>query len=195
MNLSSRWCVTAAIALGALSCSDPVPPPAQGAFIVSLSSVSPPNGKQCPSGAASTFDVPPVLASGKPTEILSTNTYLHSAIDGEGDAKVSCSVHGSSSFTFSGRIAAQGKVLEISDGVLTNNMTGTARVMVANGALLSSALTSPAADCTIKVVTNSKGTQVKAGSLWAEFSCTSLEHQPADGCGAKGTFVLENCTE
>jgi hypothetical protein len=195
MNLSSRWCVTAAIALGALSCSDPVPPPAQGAFNVSLSSVSPPNGKACPSGAAVSFDVPSVYATGKLTEVLTTNTYLHSAIDGEGDAKVSCSVKGSSSFTFSGRIASQGRVLELSDGVLTNNMTGTARVMVTDSAKLSSALTSPAADCTIKVVSNSKGVQVKSGSLWAEFSCVSVEHQPADGCGAKGVFVLENCTE
>lgn len=193
MNLSSRWCVTAAIALGALSCSDPVAPPAQGAFNVSLSSVSPPNGKQCPSGAASSFDVPSLLSS-KPTEILTTNTYLHSVIDGD-NAKVSCSVKGSSSFTFSGRIDAQGRVLELSDGVLSNNMTGTARVMVVDSTKLSSALTSPAADCTIKVVSNSKGVQVKSGSLWAEFSCVSVEHQPADGCGAKGVFVLENCTE
>ncbi len=195
MNLSSRWCVTAAIALGALSCSDPVPPPAQGAFNVSLTAVSPPNGRQCPTGAATSFDVPSVLASGKPTEILTTNTYLHSAIDGEGDAKVSCSVKGSSSFTFSGRIASQGRVLELSDGVLSNNMSGTARVMVTDSSKLSNALTSPAADCTIKVVSNSKGVQVKAGSLWGEFSCVSVEVAPSFGCGAKGVFVLENCTE
>jgi hypothetical protein len=194
MNLSSRWCVTAAIALGALSCSDPVPPPAQGAFYVSLTSVSPPNGRQCPSGAATSFDVPPLLAT-KPTEILTTNTYLHSSIDGEGDAKVSCSVKGSSSYTFAGRIASQGRLLELSDGVLSNNMTGTARVMVTDSSKLSNALTSPAADCTIKVVTNSKGVQVKSGSLWAEFSCVSVEVAPSFGCGAKGVFVLENCSE
>jgi hypothetical protein len=131
----------------------------------------------------------------KPTEILTESTYLHSVVDGESDAKVSCSVKGSSSFTFSGRISSGGKVLELSDGTLSNNMTGTARVTIANGALLSSAMTSPAADCAIKVVTNSKGTQVKAGSIWATFRCVSVEHQPSDGCGATGTFVLENCTE
>ena len=82
MNLSPRWCVTALATLGALSCSDPVPPAAQGAFIVSLTSVSPANGKTCPSGAAFTYDVPSVLAS-KPTEQLTPNTYLHWTVDGE----------------------------------------------------------------------------------------------------------------
>jgi len=139
--------------------------------------------------------VPAVSASDKPNEFLSTSQYLHSAIDGEGDAKVSCSVKGSSSFTFSGRISSGGKVLELSDGVLSNNMTGTARVLVANSSQFSNALASPAADCTIKVVTNSKGVQVKSGSLWAEFSCVSVEQQPSFGCGTSGVFVLENCTE
>lgn len=192
MYLSSRWWVTAAVALGTLSCSDAVPPPGQGAFIVSLTSGV--ANKACPSGASSTFDVPSVLAS-TPTEVLSSNTYLHRTIDGESDAKVSCSVKGSSSFTFSGRIASGGRVLELSEGVLPNNMQGTARITVANGATLSSSLTSPAADCVVRVVSNSKGIQVKSGSLWATFTCTSVEHQPTDGCGASGTFVLENCSE
>lgn len=194
MNLSSRWCVTAAVALGALSCSDPVPPAAQGAFIVSIGSAGLPAGKACPSGAASTFDVPSVLTS-KPTEILTSNTYLHTAIDGEGDNKVSCSVKGSSSFTFSGRIASQGRLLEISEGTLANNMSGTARITLTNSVILSNALTSPAADCTVNVVSNSRGVQVKSGSIWATFKCKTVERAPSDACDASGTFVLENCAE
>jgi len=194
MNLSPRWCVTALAALGALSCSDPVPPPAQGAFLVSLTSVSPSNGKTCPSGAAFTYDVPSVLAS-KPTEKLTENTYLHWTVDGESDAKVSCSVKGSSSFSFSGRISSGVEVLEISNGVLANNMSGTAQVSLFNGTKLSSALTSPGADCMVSVVSNSQGVQVKPGSLWATFICPSVEHQPGEACQAKGTFVLENCTQ
>lgn len=194
MNLSSRWCVTAAVALGALSCSDPVPPAAQGAFRASVGSAGLPAGKACPSGAASTFEVP-IVETTKPTEVLTNSTYLHSAIDGEGDAKVSCSVKGSSSFTFSGRISSLGKVLEVSDGVLANNMSGTARISVWNSQTLSSPLTSPAADCTITVVSNQKGVQVKAGSIWAQFTCKTVEHAPSDACDAKGTFVFENCSE
>jgi hypothetical protein len=194
MNLSSRWCVTAAVALGALSCSDPVPPAAQGAFIVTIGSAGLAAGKACPSGASSTFDVPAVRNTNL-VEALSSSTYLHSAIDGQGDAKVSCSVKGSSSYTFSGRLSSQGKVLEFSDGTLSNNMMGTARVTLANSQILSGALSSTTADCTIKVVTNSKGTQVKAGSIWAEFTCPSLERAPSDACNASGTFVFENCSE
>ena len=192
MNLSPRWCVTAIVALGALSCSDPVPPAAQGAFIVNLKSGV--SGRACPSGASFTYDVPSVLAS-TPTEILTSSTYLHWTVDGESDSKVSCTVKGSSSFTFAGRIASGVETLEISDGVLTNNMTGTARVSVANGMKLSNALTSAAADCTITVVNNSKGVQVKPGSIWAQFSCPSVIHEPGDGCAASGTFVLENCSQ
>ncbi len=194
MNLSSRWCVTAAVALGALSCSDPVPPAAQGAFRASIGSAGLPAGKACPSGAASTFEVPAVDLS-KPTEVLTTTTYLHSAIDGEGDSKVSCSVKGSSSFTFSGRISNGGKVLELTEGVLSNNMTGTARVTLWNSMTLSNPLTSPAADCTITVVNNSKGVQVKSGSIWAQFKCKTVERAPSDACDATGTFVLGNCSE
>ena len=194
MNLSPRWCVTAFAAVGALSCSDPVPPPAQGAFIVTLSNVSPSNGKSCPAGTAFTYDVPSVLAS-KPTETLSSSTYLHWTVDGESNSKVSCSVKGSSSFSFSGRISSGVQTLEISDGVLTNNMSGTARFTVANGMKISNPLTSPAADCTVTVVNNSKGLQVKPGSLWATFTCSGVEHQPGEACQAKGTFVLENCTQ
>jgi hypothetical protein len=192
MNLSPRWCVTAVVALGALSCSDPVPPAAQGAFIVTLSSGVP--NRACPSGAASTFDVPAVVAT-NPLEKLDDDTYLHWTIDGEGESHVSCSVSGSSSFTFSGRVQGDIPVLEISQGTLSNNMTGTARIGVSNGSKLSTSLGSTAADCTITVVSNSKGPQVKPGSIWANFSCPALIHDPGDGCSAKGTFVLENCTQ
>ena len=62
MNLSSsRWCVMAVVAWGALACSDPVPLPAQGAINTTVTSVSPPvQGKACSAGASFTYDVPQV---------------------------------------------------------------------------------------------------------------------------------------
>jgi hypothetical protein len=86
-------------------------------------------------------------------------------------------------------------VAGISEGTLVNNMTGTARINVSNGSKLSTALASEGANCAITVVNNSKGPQVKPGSLWATFSCPALIHDPGDGCSAKGTFVLENCSQ
>jgi hypothetical protein len=189
MNVSSRWCVTAFIAFGSLACSDPVPRAAQGAFIVSISGVSlPPMDKRCPVGAAFTYDVPAVRNT-KPLEQLDDNTYLHKTIDGEDGATVSCSVKSAAGgFSFSGKIVNGGQALQISDGTLGADGTGTARVFV-KSVELSAPLISPSANC---VVTTS---DVKAGSMWAHFSCPSVESQPADYCKAEGTFVLEHCVQ
>jgi len=146
----------------------------------------------CPSGAALTYDVPPVLST-TPTEVLDQDTYLHWTVDGDSDASVSCSVDGTSAF--SGRIGSGAASLAITDGVLTDGESGTARISAANSARLPTNLTSPAADCVVTVVRNSGRPQVKPGSIWASFTCASLEHAPSDACAAKGTFVLENCAQ
>jgi hypothetical protein len=166
-------------------------PPAQGAFIVTLSSAGV-SGKTCPSGASSTFDVPSVLAT-SPAEKLSSMSYQHWAADGDGDSSVACRVQGTSSFTFSGRLQLGVKLLDITDGVIDGRRAGSARITVADGTRLSNSLTSPGADCVVEVVTASSMPQIKNGSMWATFSCASLEHAPSDACAAEGTFVLENC--
>jgi hypothetical protein len=189
MNVSPRWCFTAVIACGSLACSDPVPPPAQGAFIASVAGVSPaPAGKACPAGAAFTYDVPRVRDT-TPAEVLDADTYLHKTIDGEKGSSVSCTVKsGGGGFTFSGKIELAGKALEISDGTLVNN-TGTARAFVINAEYLSVPLISPTPNCTITA------SDVQAGSIWATFRCTSVESPPSDYCRAEGAFVFENCVQ
>jgi len=167
------------------------PPPAQGAFIVTLST-SDASGKTCPSGASSTFDVPPVLAT-SPAEKLSSTSYQHWVADGDGDSRVACRVQGGSSFAFSGRLERGVEILDITEGVVDGARAGSARITVADGTRLSNALASPGADCVVEVVTTSSGPQIKNGSMWATFSCASLEHAPSDACAAAGTFVLENC--
>jgi hypothetical protein len=192
MNLSSRWCVTAVVALAALGCSDPVPPPAQGAFIARITSVSPaPAGKSCPSGAAFTYDVPDVPAEA-PTEELSPSTYLHKIIDGEANSAVSCRVTGGGA-SFEGRIAFLGKSIEITNGTLGADSKGTARIAVGNSQQLSGTLVSPMANCKIDAKPAGNNLQVDAGHIWATFDCPSVESEPSDYCRATGTFVLENC--
>jgi hypothetical protein len=190
MNVSSRWCVTAVVAFGSLACSDPVPPPAQGAFIASVNSVSPaPAGKACPAGAAFTYDVPAVRNT-TPAEMLDENTYLHKTIDGEGGSRVSCSVKsGGGGFTFSGKIELGGKALEISQGTLGGDNMGSARAFIVDTEHLSGALVSPTANCTVNA------SDVQAGSIWATFRCTSVESPPSSYCRAEGTFVFENCAQ
>jgi hypothetical protein len=127
MNVSSRWCVTAVFALAALACSDPVPPPAQGAFIASVKPASPqPAGKSCPTSAV-TYDVPNIRDT-KPAEVLTDGRYLHKIVDGDAGG-VSCTVKGGSGgFTFSGKITQGDRGLNISDGTLGADKKGTARM-------------------------------------------------------------------
>lgn len=194
MHVSSRWCVTALLALGALGCSDPVAPPAQGAFVASVRTPSPrPDGTMC-AGLPFTYDVPAVIER-NPVEQLDQDTYKHKAVDGENGAAVSCSVKGGSTFTFSGDISAGVKALRI-EGSLGADLKGTARVTVVNAQLLSSPLASPEANC---VVNAAKGDgnnfQVKAGHIWASFDCPLVSAPPSEACSAKGFFVLENCEQ
>lgn len=201
MNLSSRWCVTAVVALGAAACSDPVPPPAQGAFNASVYSVSPPvANKMCPSGAALTYEVPTVPAptAKDPDPSLSGSNYEHKIIDGQDSSSVHCSVKsGSAGISFEGRISLAGKAIEISGGSLPDKKTGTARMTFTKSSTpgFSNALSSPAGGCMVDAVINDKGIQAKAGSIWAHFSCAGIDHEPSDHCRSEGFFVLENCDQ
>jgi hypothetical protein len=202
MNLSSRWCVTAVVALGALGCSDPVPPPAQGAFWTNVKSVSPaPAGKMCPSGTTLTFDVPavPPPTVDKPqSETLDADTYKQKLVDGQESGEVSCAVKGSSSFTVEGTIKFGNKSLAISSGTLGADKKGTARITLRDSGTpgFSGALSAPSANCAIDAAAaTGNNFQVKAGSIWGHFSCPSVEQAPSDYCQADGYFVFENCDQ
>jgi hypothetical protein len=197
MHVSSRWCVTAVLAFGALACSDPVPPPAQGAFLAHVKSPSPlPEGKQCRIGGAFTYDIPVIFAT-KPLEQLDADTYLHKAVDGEKGASVSCSVKGSSTFSFSGEYTQGDSLsLSISSGTIGADGKGTALISIYNSTKLSTALTSPGATCTIDAAKGANNNfQVKPGSMWAAFNCAAVDAPPSDSCSADGFFVLENCDQ
>lgn len=200
MNLSSRWCVTAVVALGAVACSDPVPPASQGAIWVAIQSNSPaPAGKSCPSGTSTSYDVPNVDPQIIPSEVLDDDTYLHWIVDGQNQSSVSCTVKGGDTFSFSGRLKGPTKgglgSIEISDGTLDATHKGTATITISDTAALSQSLASPSAACTIDAVKGNGNHQVQPGSIWASFTCSSVEAQPSDYCKAHGFFVLENCAQ
>jgi len=201
MNVSPRWCVTAIVALGAAACSDPVPPPAQGAVRVTVESASPAiAGKSCPVTNL-VYDVPHVDGLATPGDVLSESTYKKHIIDGQDGATVHCSVSGGPTFTFSGHVALGGRALDILDGTVAANLMGTARITVTDTAEATSgfshSLASPSAGpCAIKVVTAQNGVaQVKKGSVWASYTCPSVEASPSDACSSHGVFVLENCDQ
>jgi hypothetical protein len=170
-------------------------PPSQGAFTLTLKSVSPaPAGKACPAGAAASFAIPQV---DQPNELLSNTTYLHWVVDGEAGAKVSCKVAASGGFSFEGAVQQAGRALQISQGTLGADHQGTARITVANSQLLSSALSSPMAmDCTVSAAKMGfDNFQVQPGAMWASFVCAAVVAEPSDYCTASGIFVLENCEQ
>src|SRR6478735_155689 len=118
-------------------------------------------------------------------------------IDGENGAAIQCSVRGRGPFTFSGSIQATDRggdtvTIAISNGVIDQDeQTGTATASVLTPQL-GSAFSSAEAACTVLVVADN----VKAGSLWATFSCLSVAAaSTAQVCaiGATSTVVLENC--
>jgi hypothetical protein len=182
-----------------------VPPPAQGAFIARVGSGV--TDRQCPSGASITYDVPAIAATDPTADcqkrgfascILDADTYLHKVVDGADNATVSCSVKGSSSFTFDGQIRLGGHSLSVSGGTLGADGKGTARITLGKSDVpgFSTPLSSATGGCTVQATVGSNGKlQVAAGHLWASYTCPSVIHEPGEGCTASGYFVLENCDQ
>jgi hypothetical protein len=176
-----------------------VPPPAQGAFWANVRSVTPPPpGKMCPSGASLTFDVPAVDPTSLPSQTLDADTYVHRLIDGEDGAQVTCAVKGASAYTLEGTITQGFKSLTISSGTLGADDKGMARITLRDSGNpgFSGNLSAPSANCTIDAAAAlGNNYQVKPGSIWAHFSCATVEQPPSDYCRAEGYFVLENCDQ
>jgi hypothetical protein len=165
------------------------PPPAQGAFAFTVQSASPaPAGKACPV-TNGTVGIPEAPAA----EELDGDTYLHHITDGEDAASVHCQVSGASSFIFAGAMQHTGSSLEIGNGVLHADRKGTANIKLGAVATLPGVLSSGGACVIDAAVGPGQNFQVKRGSMWASFSCASVEAAPSDYCSATGFFVLENC--
>lgn len=124
-----------------------------------------------------------------------------SVIDGEGGTAISCSVRGTGPFTFSGSLhatssdAARDPITVTFSGGTVNadKATGTVSVSVFTPQLEAN-FSSGSTPCTVEVINR----QVKAGSIWANFSCPSLSSPPSGVCTSGvapsvSTLVFENC--
>lgn len=173
--------------------NDPQPPSAQGAVTFSVKPITPPPaGASCPASAF-TSSVPDT--SMVPAEALDANNYQRRVIDGVEGAAVTCRVAEQAGFVFAGEVKLGGRALRIEEGTLSEGRTGTATITVIDSQLLPGAFNS-SEPC---VVNGMKGPgnnfQVKAGSMWAQFSCAAVVAPPSDSCAANGYFVLENCAQ
>jgi hypothetical protein len=193
MNASARCTFLAVPLLAALGCSDPVPPPAQGAVTLEIGQPTVHvDQMSCP--VTNSYLV---AATDSKTKMIAAPTSSDpgdSIISGESGSSISCSVTGGGgTFNFSGSFLGytpQGdKVsLSFSNGTVTNFM-GTADVNVYTPQLSQNF---SGTGCTITV----ENGQVKGGSIWAAFACAQISSPPSGLCGiaASSAFVFENCS-
>lgn len=163
-------------------------PTARGAMTFTVKPPSPlPPGKACPTGAAFTSELP---AGNGPT----ASNYLAHVVNGEDGAAVTCRVAGDTTFEISGKVQLAGRALVIEDGLVSADEPGTASITVIDSERLATRLRG--ASCVLSVEAGAPSNlQIKPGSVWASFSCPSVESPPSDYCQASGFFVLENCAQ
>jgi|GEM_PF-930856 hypothetical protein len=202
-NACSRWSFLAVPVLAAFGCSDPVPLPAQGAISLQVggpSSTCPEPGTVYQVGKLKTDPSDPT-GKHKIAQAPSDLDPGLSVVDGESGTNISCSVHGSGPFTFSGSLHATADdelkdpvTITFSNGVVNaDKKTGTVAVSIFTPQLESS-FSSGSTPCTVDVIQQ----QIKGGSIWADFSCPTLTSPPSSVCSSGvapsvSTFVFENC--
>jgi hypothetical protein len=198
MNAYARCSFLAVPLLAALGCSDPVPPPAQGAVTLDVGApVDHVDQMQCPVPGK----VYQIAAVDSKNNVLAPTSMTpgQSVISGEGGSSISCSVTGGGgNYKFSGTLSAvtrQGDKVSIqfSNGVVGSNYTGTADVSVFTTDLLQNfSSTNTTMNCAITV----QNQQVKGGSIWATFSCPQIAFPPSGLCAidASSAIVFENCS-
>ncbi len=199
MNAYPRWSILAVPLLTALvsaACSDPVPPPAQGAVTLYLGQpVNNTGSGACPAPGI-TYQVAAVDSKTKAIAAPSASDPGESLISGEQGSKISCSVKKSGgNFAFSGSIygtTQQGQTINItmdSGTVDGTTLTGTTNVSVYTPELSASYTSNM--PCTVTVINN----QIKGGSMWATFACDQLSSPPSGLCGVSSAsaIVFENC--
>ncbi|HEY4104828.1 MAG TPA: hypothetical protein VGM44_13095 [Polyangiaceae bacterium] len=205
MNACLRWSMLGAPLLLSLGCSDPVPPPAQGALNMSISQAAdPPPGMACPD-SGTTYRVAATDSKTKMIAPPDMGTPGESVISGEAGSSISCSVTGSNgNFKFSGSlhgITPEGYSASVvfSNGQIGADFTGSADVSISTSRLAAQTYVN-SVPCSIKVLpppnTSSVPPQIKGGSMWAEFSCPQLSYPPSGLCqiGSTSVVVFENCS-
>lgn len=200
MNACPRWSYLAVSLLAAFGCSDPVPPPAQGAVTFAVHPPSPGvNQTTCPVPGMTYQVGTPDLKNcpNNPTGAPTQECPGGSVISGEKGSKISCSVKSAGgSFNFSGSLAAisaagQAIDIEFNSGVVASDGTpGTVGVSILTPGLQGTGGLS-STNCSVQVING----QVKGGSIWASFECPQVSATEKQYlCGTSGWIVFENCS-
>ena len=204
MTMARNLTLTASMGLAAIlgSCSDPVPPAAQGAASIDL---GPPSIDAAGLGAKCSnqhwINVP--YNANTKGYVTSASSAPSRAIDGENGATVACSVKQSgASYAVNGSLfsSANNGMVEISfqitpgqdaTGVLTVSDADTVSSYTLDSARVGSS------KCTVSVTPAAgEGLGIAPGRVWAKVWCTDLAiyGSPGSICSVPNSYVvLENC--
>jgi hypothetical protein len=171
---------------GTMSCSDPVPPPAQA----SLFFVVGPPGVMGPGCAISGSYVATIGEGPK----ASTGNPGARAVDGQDNAKIGCRVSGGPTFSLSGSAQKGATGFNLLGGTISQG-SGQGRISVAGPGTAGSNLVSEENGCMLN--TSRAPYQIAPGNVWATFDCPLVLNStdPGSRCSARGEFVFENCEQ
>jgi hypothetical protein len=174
------------VVLGTISCSDPVPPPAQASLFFVIGPPGVPGVGCAISGSyVANIGGPPRPSIGDPGP---------REVDGQADARIGCRVTGGGSFTLSGSAEKQATAFMLLGGSVSGGL-GKATISAAGPGTAGKQLRSAPNSCDLFV--NRPPYQIAPGNVWAEFDCPLVTNatDPGSQCSARGEFVFENCEQ
>ena len=182
-------CLVGSTGFCALSCSDPVAPPAQGAMEIRIYPPSNAGANKC------SLPAHVKILSGNPTDTAkpSKTEPGERLIDGQDGASVKCTVSGGGSFSVSASVLKDPVSFGMSASI--NGTTGTGSVSEYDPDDTVTLISDPAG-CTFTVTPPQ---EIASGRVWGSFSCPTNFRDPnqpgGTSCASEGNFVFENCQE
>lgn len=172
MPRRNEWMLVVGALVGAMGCSDSVPPSAGVGLRLQISSAG-----TCPADSSQDDDV------GRPPPDHGRNTVGGLIYNGEQSVSAACRVSGEGSFDISGTIKAPNVSFSISSGAIGSDNRGMGSISFSTRSIS----VNSTAPCTLIAH------EVGAGKVWASFQCFDMRSPPATVCSANGEFILQNC--
>ncbi len=176
------------------SCSDPVPPPAQGTAWYSLSRGA--GQDQCLIAGGVAGNLPTV--TGKAQAVTTTDAPAR-VVNGD-NGSVSCRVSPSgSAFSVLGTIQVSSphtELLHVNGTFAPGQSDAKGSVTIADANIPSGA-SFASTNCvfSVKPANSIEGLDIAAGRVWGSFTCSDIADDSKHVCSAQGIFVFENCDQ
>lgn len=178
--------LTTCLAFSAMSCGDAVPPPGEGAVVISTSASS-----AAPIGQGFGCDASTALVWANNDVAPSTVSAGELLVDGRDGAGVSCTVSGGGPYTVRAEVSNGGSRFAL-NGTVNADGKGTAYVEFWDPKRYAT-VSDPS--CTIE--TGTGNLTIASGSIWATVNCSNLK-VTGDAyfwCAARAVVVFKSCGE